>query len=146
MSIKHVRRAVVTAAAVTALVLAGATSASADGNATWRHKTSDDCLFYRVNGAGLPYDVGIDWCAASKVWYEQHNSDDDTWLMHPGANHDYCLAAYSNDDVHVEPCTPNNTGSAGTSAGPGRTGSSSTSRPAVTSTATTPASTSAPAA
>ncbi|MFD9483706.1 hypothetical protein ACFWBX_06810 [Streptomyces sp. NPDC059991] len=58
MSIKHVRRAVVTAAPVTALVLAGATSASADGNATWRHKMSDDCLFYRVNGAaGLPYDT-----------------------------------------------------------------------------------------
>ncbi|MEV5874193.1 hypothetical protein AB0L75_08175 [Streptomyces sp. NPDC052101] len=97
-----------TVAGIAALVLGSAPSAFADGEVTWRHKTSDDCLFYRVNVTGKPYDVGIDWCAAANVWYEQHNSDDDSWLMHPGGNRDYCLAAYSNDDVYVEPCTPNN--------------------------------------
>ncbi|MFG2715411.1 hypothetical protein ACGFX2_33395 [Streptomyces goshikiensis] len=55
--------------------------------------------------------MGIDWCGAGITWYEEYNSSDDTWLMHPGTSSDrrgYCLAAYSNLDVYIEPCTPNN--------------------------------------
>ncbi|MET3982979.1 hypothetical protein [Streptomyces sp. PvR034] len=91
-----------------ALVLASATGAQADGKHTWRHKTSGDCLFFAYDGNPTPVDVGIHGCGFNDLWDEQYNANDDTYLMHPGNKSGSCLAAYSNDDVYVEPCTPNN--------------------------------------
>ncbi|MFI9719946.1 hypothetical protein ACIHFE_09860 [Streptomyces sp. NPDC052396] len=106
MSIKRVRTAVVTAAAIAGLILGSATSASADGRVTWRHRPSGNCLYFNVDIKGTPNGVDVDSCEARNVWNEEHNSDDDTWLMHPADG--YCLAAFSNLSVYVEPCTPNN--------------------------------------
>ncbi|MFF4575891.1 hypothetical protein [Streptomyces sp. NPDC001410] len=49
MSIRHARRAVVTAVAVAALTVAGAGTASADGVVTWHHRPSDNCLAIVIN-------------------------------------------------------------------------------------------------
>ncbi|MFG2123788.1 hypothetical protein [Streptomyces sp. NPDC048710] len=110
MSIKHARKAVVTALAVAALTLAGAGTASADGVVTWHHRPSDNCLAIVINGAGQPYEVGMNGCDVGHGWYEQYNSNDGTWLMKPQAQawRGYCLTAYSDDDVYMEPCQPNN--------------------------------------
>ncbi|MEV0993030.1 hypothetical protein [Streptomyces sp. NPDC049949] len=98
-----ITRVLTTAAAATTLVLGAATTASANGNVTWENVAQKSCIANSGNNDAKMKACG-DWDAQ---WYDQQESDG-SYTQHVRGNASLCLAAYSNHDVYVEPCTANN--------------------------------------
>ncbi|MFE1309241.1 hypothetical protein [Streptomyces sp. NPDC058755] len=103
-------KAMITAASSVVLALGLATSASANGNVTWKSNYIGLCLGHIENAWGDPYEVAMRSCGSngqsSNGWYEELQSDH-TWLLKADNDHSYCLTAYNDHDVYMEKCSGN---------------------------------------
>ncbi|MFB6815631.1 hypothetical protein ACFCV8_13940 [Streptomyces sp. NPDC056347] len=102
-SLKRMSKALGMVGAAAGLTLGVAAPASADSTVTWQHDVSKLCLGWNLDNN----DAKMWGCSSyGTAWYESSNSDG-SWLMKRNDDRGYCLTAYWDNDVYMEPCTGN---------------------------------------
>lgn len=101
-SLKTSAKALGTAGAAAALVLAVTTSASANSTVQWRNDVSGLCLAQNWYDT----DVWMATCQAGESKWFDYGNNDGTWLMQAQYKREYCLTGYDYD-VYIEKCTGN---------------------------------------
>ncbi|MEV0993031.1 RICIN domain-containing protein [Streptomyces sp. NPDC049949] len=100
---RKLTRVLTTAAASAALILGVATSASANSTVTWRSHFNGLCLAHYNNN-----DAVMRGCSGwESQWYDVQEADG-SYTQHVDGDRSYCLTAFSNHEVYVEKCSPNN--------------------------------------
>ncbi|MFI5980374.1 RICIN domain-containing protein [Streptomyces sp. NPDC051555] len=106
MNIKRMAQVAGTAALAPLLVLAMSPVAHADGFVHWDHKPTNKCLQVHRDWKGNPDDVYVQECSY-EPFYDVHLGDG-SWLEKDRSKQDYCMTAYTDHDVYMEPCSGNN--------------------------------------